>query len=1461
MSAPTPTAALQLSHREISIAFDPVARRFLPASLTTTITNVGIQVDQFNIEILDLPEGWSTRSVPGVRMRPGLTEAAQITFHPPVTPESRAGSHPFRVRVTPSEQPGAFSEHTASLTIAPFDATTLRLVEPERQSDNSTATFQAHLTNGGNLPLTFSVTASRAEPAGPPLEFRFPLLPAGAGETLSVPVPPGQTALVELEVTVPPTGGVAPRPGPYAFHLTATPLPVVEWPALEPASQQIAGRLVLVPPPPVQARLEPTTLEIVELLRQDVSCSVIVDNPSQRRVGVALKTESQSPELQVHLERDRLVLEPQTQQQVLLTIVRSAQAAPATTVVRHEVLLKVIQVELPPSTDPFERSVVIARMGDVEVLEPPPMQILVQPPGLKLDLSPKKRRGGKGRYRIAVTNQGRQRVRAMLDLAPPADDADRLDYTFGHQPSGFKAAVKRIFFRVGVREAEYRVRSRLSARTQQVLDAAGVQGSVEPDDDDQTRRQSGFPVVLEPGKKVEVPLEVRPDRFRLLGRSHQYAFRVAGAVDGKVVESLTADAEFEHRPFPIWLALLAILIPVLLLVPIIMLKLGCDRGTLEFSPYCVPPPIVAAPPATLRQEGGHQIGLVGPPTGTTQSGSPPAAAPAGAAGAAGAGPVAGQTKILVRDEAVMRQVASEPASKLPGQFAKLVVPSPDKQYVLYVTADDELLTNANLKLADRNGTSRVLATIPKGLWTAKPVWCQTGPNDPGRIAIVTAADQVQPPRTGLQLQIISVADAQPAPRPVADGLTTNGLAPAIFYGRQETPLQWWDNCSAIKYTGADGKRYVIDTKAAQPAPTLIRTFGLPDAPTVSAQTPASGGLCEDRPFAQSDPRWARVVIGKPGGPLIGQGGCALAAAATVFKYYKQDVTPAGLLQCAPDAVDFVRWKEVADKCAQGKITNVSWVENPSYQQIGDSLQAKHPAIIGLAGGPTGSHYVIAAEGTGDSGNDYRIWDPWDGSTYKRLSDYLETGTYRLKYLVRYEGSAPACGPTTAAAPAAPTTSTAIRFSGIQDGATSREPVRVEYTAPAGATGSSPSGTTFDKEGFHSVGVALTDGTYRSVNFFVDKTPPKTLASWKQDENKLSGVLTLTATDATTPIARTVFNLENEPERDYLGDVNLSGHTQTRGIPLEFKAKGDYRVFIYSIDAAGNRETKTEFIIKAGEGLKSPRPQISQTKLDFSTTRTSLQVQLSAVDGVGDLAWKATIAPAAAAWLTIEPREGTLKVGDAPVSLRITVNRDGLPQPGDFNSLITIGGTQTSGTSVTSDIEIVGQKVAPPATPTPVAPPAPKPGEIKPGEKPQGGTGACSPNQQPFVEPDKLTIELIRQFGTLTLRDANNECIQWYATALPDWLTLEAEDINRTTGQVVTRDVRPLPNGATRLEDLFTTTAGKKSTITIRPDWNRIINGQMTEGQIILREDSNAARRVTLVVRVGQDRRSITVERR
>jgi hypothetical protein len=1422
------TAALALSAASVAIKYDPNGRRFIPAGLQARVTNIGTINDQFNVDILDLPPGWFTRSVPGMRMRPGIDGTVEITFHPPRSPEAKAGPNPFKVRVTPQEQPDNYIEYGATLLIDPFVDTTLALVEPSLETDEA-ATFRLRLANGGNVALTYVLAALLPEdqPKEQALEMAF-LAGGQSAATLTVTVGPGEEVTPELRVAAPPVGGVERRPGPYPFTIKATALPVAGWPDLPAPPLTAAGTLVLRPAAPVNVAASAANIDLVDLIAREGTTTVKITNPSKRLIALNVDARPPGADYELIIEPNPLVVPPGAEADVKVTIKRSPLAPPLTAPQRLAIPLSMRQTEPPADLPPELANVPKAAPGSVQFNGlPMNLEVTAQPPGLTVELEPPRRRGAVGKFKVIVRNGGTQRVRTELTAVDPDRE---LECIFGPQPPRWKRIFRRAK-RYAAYEAEAAVYRRAGAAAQHaatIVEAPRATDMVEQGRDDDLSRWGGYSLVLDPGNRVEVPLEVRPYRLRLVGQSRLYPFSVTTAVNDQAIEGLTRPGEFEHRPLP-WLLIIAValllLSPLFIIVP---LKLGCDRGSLEFGPFCVPPPAPAVAPAALRQEGGPE----------------------------------GRMRVYLREGVDLRQVAEEPATDLPGQFAKLVVPSPDKEKVLYVTAKDSLLTGATLKIGTPASPPTALPPIEQArLWPARPVWCQARPGDPGKIAYVTAV-AASGTNSGLQLRVVNLADQQVEHKVVLVGTTGgagNGFEPSIFYGRQETPLLWWDSCNAIKYTGPNGKRWLVDLRG--PSVSEIRTFNLPDAPAVSAQARPGGAACEAKPFAQTDPRWAMQVIGGTGGPTIGAAGCTLAAAATVFQYYGATTNPNQVLTgCDLTPTTALDWAEAAKKCAGGKVRTTTWKEDPTFADISAALQAKHPAIVGLAGGPSGSHYVIVVEGNGESGHDYRIQDPWDGSSYKRLGDYLETGTYRLKWLVRFEGDAPLCA-VSAGAGAPP-----VKFSGIVDGGSSRGPVRVTFEVAGGSnfTASATSGQTFDKEGFHNVRVALADGTYRALSFFVDSTPPQTSGSFVQDKDKLGGVLTLTAKDSITPVAVTRYHvqLDGETEKDYTGNGESKGQIQARGVRVEVKAIGEYTALVYSIDAAGNKEAPRQIKFKV-EG-KPPAPQLTPPQLNLLRDKVDGVLTLTALEGVGELAWKAEADQSAKAWLTVEPPQGSLKPG-AQQKLTVRIDRSKIP-PGQFSGQIVVTST-TGGTESAATAEVIGEVLAPP-TPTPA--PTPKPADatataavaVVATAQAQGtrvgGTGACSPNQIPFVEPARLTITSVQQIGTMQFRDANNACIMWYATEVPDWLTIEAEQRNKQTGQIETVDVKPVKPDPP-LDSRITTLEQEKSKLTIRPDWARIRAETFTEGRIVLREDDKTARRIVLNVRIGEDRRSLTIE--
>jgi Peptidase_C39 like family len=145
-------------------------------------------------------------------------------------------------------------------------------------------------------------------------------------------------------------------------------------------------------------------------------------------------------------------------------------------------------------------------------------------------------------------------------------------------------------------------------------------------------------------------------------------------------------------------------------------------------------------------------------------------------------------------------------------------------------------------------------------------------------------------------------------------------------------------------------------------------------------------------FRQSEEKWRDDPLGGvPENGTLGGEGCAVAAAAMVFKFYGIDVDPQRLNWFLP-LVDgytengWIYWDRAA-WFAPHHVRHV-YEDLPSYQLIDSNLSRGNPVIVRvrLSGGVT--HFVVIA---GKDGFDYLIADPGAGSA-KGLYPLRELGS-------------------------------------------------------------------------------------------------------------------------------------------------------------------------------------------------------------------------------------------------------------------------------------------------------------------------------------------------------------------------------------------------------------------------------------------------------------------------------------
>ena len=134
-------------------------------------------------------------------------------------------------------------------------------------------------------------------------------------------------------------------------------------------------------------------------------------------------------------------------------------------------------------------------------------------------------------------------------------------------------------------------------------------------------------------------------------------------------------------------------------------------------------------------------------------------------------------------------------------------------------------------------------------------------------------------------------------------------------------------------------------------------------------------------FRQSDDRWSDDPIGGvPDNGTLGGEGCAVAAAAMIFKFYGIETDPQQLNWFLTGVDGYTErgwlyWDRAA-WLASDRVRH-AYEDLPSYQLIDSNLAGGNPVIVRvrLANGIT--HFVVIA---GKDGFDYLVRDPGGGAT-------------------------------------------------------------------------------------------------------------------------------------------------------------------------------------------------------------------------------------------------------------------------------------------------------------------------------------------------------------------------------------------------------------------------------------------------------------------------------------------------
>lgn len=163
------------------------------AAVVLRVRNTGKIVDQFTVQVLGDAAPWSTVDPPTVSLFPGAEGSTTITFAPPRSPATRAGTLPFGVQVESKEDPAGSVVEEGTLEVAPFSDVSAEIV-PRTSRGSTGATHDLALDNRGNVALSAIVKGLDPDRL---LEFdvRPPALAAdpGAAALAKVRVKPKRT--------------------------------------------------------------------------------------------------------------------------------------------------------------------------------------------------------------------------------------------------------------------------------------------------------------------------------------------------------------------------------------------------------------------------------------------------------------------------------------------------------------------------------------------------------------------------------------------------------------------------------------------------------------------------------------------------------------------------------------------------------------------------------------------------------------------------------------------------------------------------------------------------------------------------------------------------------------------------------------------------------------------------------------------------------------------------------------------------------------------------------------------------------------------------------------------------------------------------------------------------------------------------------------------------------------------
>ena len=155
------------------------------AEVAVNIRNTSEIVEVFSIEVEGIESSWYSTSISSVSLFPGDKETISISFTPPLSSSSGAGSYTATVKVSSRRDPTITSTVDLLLDLGKISSYELDLTPQKVRGGKGS--FEIIINNTGNLTNTYKLEASDPE-AMCSYEFKSDTVVVEAGQTSKVPL-------------------------------------------------------------------------------------------------------------------------------------------------------------------------------------------------------------------------------------------------------------------------------------------------------------------------------------------------------------------------------------------------------------------------------------------------------------------------------------------------------------------------------------------------------------------------------------------------------------------------------------------------------------------------------------------------------------------------------------------------------------------------------------------------------------------------------------------------------------------------------------------------------------------------------------------------------------------------------------------------------------------------------------------------------------------------------------------------------------------------------------------------------------------------------------------------------------------------------------------------------------------------------------------------------------------------